>query len=287
MVQEKQPDYLYHYTTVERLALILSNKTFRFSPLDKMDDLQEQDVADIKGLARLCYVSSWTEMDKESLPMWKEYTTPEAGVRIKMQRQPFRTSDIDIYEVAKIWKEKTGQETGACVGENAMVFHSAIPFAEMMRNDFYSPNVTDADNLLKRVIYTDDSEKLNPKLISPTATGGMKIDLSLLGTCKSTSWNFQEEWRYLFNACPYGLLTCAPEHAEQLMTRYVAESILNTIAQPFPWYDMALADDAFSKMEVTLSPQISDGNRMVTKTLLEKYNPSAKVSESSLHGLIR
>ena len=34
-------DRLYHYTTVESLALILKNRTLRLNPLDKMDDLQE------------------------------------------------------------------------------------------------------------------------------------------------------------------------------------------------------------------------------------------------------
>lgn len=34
-------DYLYHYTNVETLALILANRTIRFNALNKMDDLQE------------------------------------------------------------------------------------------------------------------------------------------------------------------------------------------------------------------------------------------------------
>ena len=34
-------EYLYHYTSIEILALILKNRTIRLNPLDKMDDLQE------------------------------------------------------------------------------------------------------------------------------------------------------------------------------------------------------------------------------------------------------
>lgn len=41
-------EYLYHYTNIETLALILRNQTIRFNSLDKMDDLQEQQTADIK-----------------------------------------------------------------------------------------------------------------------------------------------------------------------------------------------------------------------------------------------
>ncbi len=35
---EKYPDYLYHYTSIENLALILKNKTIRFNSLINVDD---------------------------------------------------------------------------------------------------------------------------------------------------------------------------------------------------------------------------------------------------------
>ena len=54
-------EYLYHYTNISSLALILSNRTIRFNSLDKMDDLQEQETADIKNLGQFFYVSSWTD----------------------------------------------------------------------------------------------------------------------------------------------------------------------------------------------------------------------------------
>ncbi|MFR2171477.1 MAG: hypothetical protein ACLS54_12690 [Anaerostipes hadrus] len=46
-------DYLYHYTNIETLALILKNKTVRFNSLDKMDDLQEQQTADVKNIGTI------------------------------------------------------------------------------------------------------------------------------------------------------------------------------------------------------------------------------------------
>ena len=35
-------EYLYHYTNIETLALILKNRTIRFNSLDRMDDLQKK-----------------------------------------------------------------------------------------------------------------------------------------------------------------------------------------------------------------------------------------------------
>ena len=35
---------IYHYTTIETLALILKNHTIRFSRLDKVDDIEESEL---------------------------------------------------------------------------------------------------------------------------------------------------------------------------------------------------------------------------------------------------
>ena len=37
-------EYLYRYTSLESLALILKSRQIRLNPLDKMDDLQEQKI---------------------------------------------------------------------------------------------------------------------------------------------------------------------------------------------------------------------------------------------------
>lgn len=56
--------------------------------------------------------------------------------------------------------------------------------------------------------------------------------------------------------------------------------------QPFPFYDMILDDDAYKEMEITLSPKISAGNRLIVESLIEKYNPTATIKDSSLIGLL-
>ena len=66
-------DYLYHYTSVETLALILKNKSIRFNSLDKMDDHQEQETSDLKNIGQFIYISSWTDDDTENIPMWNMY----------------------------------------------------------------------------------------------------------------------------------------------------------------------------------------------------------------------
>ena len=65
---------IYHYTTIETLALILKNKTIRFNRLDKVDDMEEA-MYGSGGLniflGQYCFVSCWTKDDKENLSLWK------------------------------------------------------------------------------------------------------------------------------------------------------------------------------------------------------------------------
>ena len=75
-------EYLYRYTSLESLALILKSRQIRLNPLDKMDDLQEQKTADVENLGKFVFISSWTEESDESIPMWRMYTDPRAGVHL-------------------------------------------------------------------------------------------------------------------------------------------------------------------------------------------------------------
>lgn len=89
-------EYLYHYTNIETLALILKNHTFRFNSLDKMDDLQEKEAADIKNAGQFCYISSWTDDITESIPMWNMYSSITSGVRIRLRKIPLNYLKINL-----------------------------------------------------------------------------------------------------------------------------------------------------------------------------------------------
>ena len=78
-------EYLYHYTSVSSLAMILKSKNIRFSPLSVLDDKEEQ----MHNYSKYVFVSSWTDDELESIPMWKMYSSPTEGVRIKLPKYPF------------------------------------------------------------------------------------------------------------------------------------------------------------------------------------------------------
>lgn len=271
------PEYLYHYTNIDTLALILKNRTIRFNSLDKMDDLQEKETADLKKIGQFCYISSWTDDISESIPMWKMYASLDEGVRIKLRKNPFKQYLNYIDEISKSFGTQTPSDSS-----NASIT-SYIPLPEMFSNHFFTHQAMTGD-FLHKVEYTSDKNKLYPKMVNKDEKG-QSIAIGELGKYKNPYWSFQKEWRYIFIAIPLDL-TCFPQKSyldfcllNQMMSHDIAK-------QPFPYYDMTIDNQAFAEMSITLCPQISDENRKKVQQLINCYNQTAELMESSLLGLI-
>ena len=89
-MQKENIQYLYHYTNVSSLAMILQNQNIKFNPLTVLDDSEEEQIQDAQKYAKYCFVSSWTDDEHESIPMWNMYTNMAEGVRIRLPKNPFR-----------------------------------------------------------------------------------------------------------------------------------------------------------------------------------------------------
>ena len=270
-------EYLYHYTNIETLALILKNRTIRFNSLDKMDDLQEQQTADIKNIGQFCYISSWTDDPTESIPMWNMYASLNLGVRIKLRKNPFKVYDNTAESLSKVAKATVTDNS------NGTPLKSMIPLTEMFSKGFLSIQAMN-QQLLCKVEYTDDAEKLCPHILKEY---GEKFSIALgeLGKYKNLHWKFQSEWRYILNILPLDINQ--PVEKSMLDSQIMANKMkLGLEKQPFPHYDMHISDEAFEDMEITLSPRISGGSRIIVQSLIEKFNPAATLAESNLIGLI-
>lgn len=269
-------DYLYHYTSLEKLALILKNRTIRLSPLDKMDDRQEQKTSDVENVGRFVFVSSWTDDSAESIPMWKMYTDPLAGVRIRMRKNPFKWHTTKGADLEKILHMPANDEAS----RNASV-RTFLDIAKMMDGGYMSPQCWKGE-ILKEVEYTDDLSLLEPR-VSETNGNRMSINLGALGKHKNSYWKFQREWRYIMVFMPMNFKTDVGD-----MERYAIEmtyKMLNGVqAPPFPFYDLEIADENFEEMEVTCSPQMTPGNRILLESLLKDLNPKARMLDSKLLG---
>ena len=270
-------EYLYHYTNIETLALILKHHTFRFSSLDKMDDLQEQETGDIKNVGQFCYISSWTDDETENIPMWNMYTSIASGIRIRLRKMPFKVYENTPADLQEVTNTPVTDSSGG------NYLKSIIPIADMFRKGYICPAAMSQDILFK-VEYTAERDKLYPKLLT---TNGDRFTIALgeMGKYKNTHWAFQKEWRYILIFLPLNLNQ--PVEKSSSDAQIMGNKILHGLEkQPFPFFDMVLDDEAYSDMEITLSPQISAGNRLIVESLIEKYNPRATIKDSSLVGLI-
>ena len=272
-------DFLYHYTSIEKLALILKNRTFRLSQLNSLDDLQEEKNQSIADFGQYCFVSSWVGNDKELIPMWKMYCHNGEGVRIKLQKNPFVLYTIDP-------RGKVELKPGSTITGNGVA--SYIPYDDYF-NENYGPIPVDPKDLLIKVQYTSEESLLNPVLVKNDSKS-TQIIVSPVGKYKNSYWNFQDEWRYRLWFLPISYITVLQNYENiNFINQHLINGFLGHKKIPFTYYDLKIKDSAFENMEIMLSPDITEGNRIIVKTLLEKYNPKAvdHITESCLKNLIR
>jgi hypothetical protein len=89
-MSEQYPNRLFHYTSLETLALILAAKKLKFTLLSELNDPLEGKTPDFQQAERMIYSSSWTANSSDTLPMWKMYSDL-CGVRISLPPDMFDT----------------------------------------------------------------------------------------------------------------------------------------------------------------------------------------------------
>lgn len=269
------PAVLYHYASLDTLALILHNRTIRFSRLDKVDDPQEQRSADSQNLGKMKLVSCWTSSDEESIPMWREYAGAECGVRIQMKSYPFKQYSVSNESLNMLSSEAVLNT----YGDSFDGLH--LPIEDFWDRSYHFKEMARSVEMLHKVQYTNDKSLLFPEVIRSCGNGWIEADLSALGIHKATAWSYQKEWRYVLTGVPVGIASIIKGDAEAV--KKVAEVILDRCDPDIPsFYDLAISDEAFSSMKIVASPKMTSGNRMILDALVQKYAPGIELAESSI-----
>jgi Protein of unknown function (DUF2971). len=265
-MEENIHDYLYHYTSINTLGLILKGKKIRFNNLCDLDDLDEGTYAETKW-GKYCFVSSWTYESEESIQMWNMYTDNMNGVRIKLKRNPFKS-----YKLPYIGSEKGFVD-------------SIVPFEEIY-NDHYSVASYLRSKLLNKVIYSDisfiDSIKKNKPLIEEG--DNIRYNVENVGINKNKYWDFQKEYRYILHIIPFG--TRIHNKTEEEIKKMI-NNLKSLVDLPFNDYYLDLEFDAFDGMEILLGPKTNEIDYEIVELLLKKYNIQAKIITSCLKNRIR
>lgn len=250
------PDYLYHYTSIQTLAVILKSKTLRFTRLDQVNDVNEGSACDIKRSNTIVFVSCWTDEKNESIPMWKIYTPNMDGVRVKLPINMFTGreeptifdrggANILTKNMFKIIREGTpGQASSGINGPN-------------------------------KIYYTDNTDFKHPKCLEK-CDSMLRIIPYDLGMVKSKHWAFENEWRY--KICLFGTEHIYPDDA------YTNNTILNLSKYPVTTkiIDVKLDQTVFNEIEICLGPKTNLSDRIITESLLSKFAPNAVVKSSEL-----
>lgn len=268
---------IYHYTNIESLALILKNRTIRFSRLDKVDDLEEGNAESLGvKFCKYVFVSCWTETDEESIPLWKMYGGDNGGIRISLEQEMFKEYLISNLKFGNL------QSQGAIM--------SKIPLQDMINPNFFFIPIMDYKNDLfyRHVKYVDDIHVFTKDAIQITNIqgdrGDMHMDMKPFGYYKNKRWEFQDEVRFVLYSLPINPLL---EGVNPEISSIVMQSLLGNKSLPFHYYDMGLKDEIFNTLEITLSPTATESQKLIVQALIDKYAPNAILKESGLGKVVR
>ena len=246
------PRLLYHYTTINNLALILQSQSILFSRLDKVNDSKEGLTADLVAWAPYIFVSCWTENLHENLALWNMYTPQMRGIRIELPNPIF-----PMYEI--------GKNKNCLISEDKVVNED--------KNIFILPH----QNPIYKIQYTNDSIKLNPSIIKEIG-----FHIGEVGMYKKTIWEIETEWRFRLNIIPIDPNIKSnnfPDRYNHLLKRREPPSISN--------YILPILKSSFNQMKILIGPKMQAGDIEIIEALVKTYNPLAKFETSILSNEIR
>lgn len=246
------PKALFHHTSIETLALILSAQTIRFSRADMVNDLEELKIIDLPAMKKCVFVSCWTASENESIPLWKMYGSNLKGVRIKLPTDMFRRGSKP-YLAAH----------GKCHLINLMSLENVV---QRGTNHHWIPYIFGPT----KIRYSKSNA------VSVLNNDELMVDR--IGTVKLQHWKFEEEYRYLI--IPDALWN-------QEKKRFQIDKPNSIVPVDQDSVDIPLSESAVNSIEVTLGPAATVAEHCIVDALLSKFTKRARVKESNLKGKIR
>ena len=259
---------IYHYTTIETLALIIKSRAIRFNRLDCVDDLEESLYGsgnmNIK-LSQYEFVSCWTKDKEENLALWKMYTNNK-GVRICMDDDFLISYDV------------------------TPKFKSFLSSAIQMGDDYFVSSFMNEAKLFD-VIYTNEYiDKIN-SLISQKGEM-ISIDTRHLGLYKSERWKFQNESRFKIIVMPKNnKYVNVPNQASDFdilfnMMSSLAPSMASQSPIKIKHIDVGIKEEKLNEIEVMMGPETTEAERYIVEMLLSKFENSS-IKDSYFKGKIK
>ena len=236
-------EFLYQYTSLEVLALILQGKKIKFSQLSTLDDPREKyvptlyvnndklEVKDVK-YGDFCFVSCWTGEQSESIAMWDMYGDRKRGVRIGL---PSNMLDPNFTLI----KNNNAQADSSTT-------HPSTEVPELISIDY------------------------NHVVLQSMTDSEIYLNANDLGKNKAPDWRFQKEKRFRLFA----------EYDEDIKQDKYALSATSDILKGFKMMKpvsnteiyWGLTERAISQIQIIYGPNMTNGQIILLDSLIQKYN---------------
>lgn len=249
---------IYHYTSIETLALILQNKTLRFNNAKFVDDPNEAITKDYGSMQDYVFISCWSNEAIESIPLWKIYGNNCHGVRLESDTKYIHFEGEEtplngIYKVVENVKKEVESD----------YFINVWQLDKPSFNHYFETNYSDK----KRIFKKDTS--------TPTQKS-WEYQVNAVFNTKATCWAFEKEIRFILLGC--SLEPSKAKNNWQLVFNNITEK--KHIDSSF--VDLLLFDDFFNNLTITTGPLQSEAEKIIVQSLVQKYNSNIKVLESNL-----
>lgn len=294
---------IHHYTSINTLRLILSNRTIRFNRSDRVDDQDEIEL-EINGypFAKYLLISCWTLEEDESIPQWGLYAGKSRGVRITLDSTHLFHKFLSSTRVnskseisTKVWDNRFIQPDGTEIFAYGFpdkssgityipyyIFHGTInPTSSGLA---IIPPVPNHDFLTK-VEYVESLNGAYADSIKIRNTDERHYSMNFttrIGYKKHKSWDFQKEARFilmLMHTVPTNMGQFLADIPNFSFTKYGFAPINKDRTELF-YYDLSVDEDAFDYLEVIAGPETTDDEKAEIRSILKAYAPKAKFSIS-------
>lgn len=266
---EGTPETLNHYTTLESLALILSNKTFAFTKLSCLNDPLEGKNPNFEKAEEFVFSSSWTNNPRDTLPMWRMYSGYD-GLRLNLP--------CDLFALGE--KYRNSSLADGTKRLNYVDLEDGPPLA-MKRNpeEVIGHEVLSVLSGPDKVDYVNRSHLAEDLLNSPVQPStdrsnqqfSFQLDFSQVGLTKGDDWSFEKEWRFRLPFSMYRKISVKSE-SYQFDIPTPKE---NTVFLEF-------REEALKDLKILTGPKFSAGQMVLLNSLLERYAPNAVVTNSEI-----
>lgn len=277
-----------HYTSLENLEKILSNRTVRFNRLDRVDDLTEASRFESIDYAKFAFVSCWTNSRSENIALWNTYGGKMEGFCIDLQEYPFRFI-LDDGQVCSFTEVKRISE-----------MNKGTPFRF---KPFEVRKLEDSNVYLMNPIYMLNGEILNREFLfeveylraefhrgekpflSYAFADGSKETLQnprVLARTKNRDWSFQKEKRYcivLSLAAERSYWVGEPRNVPGIY-RDASMKIMNEI-------DLGIDENCFNRIGIIAGPMCTNDSIMRAQEIIKNAGLTSNIRRSKWTGLIK